>query len=552
MATLKITPSKSRVRERQVAQTGALALPMSLATQRGQGFAAIGKVIEDIHKEQVAIEDNNTLLELIKVASIDIENASAGASQNTDIKFAINAFDKVTKAEKWNGLTKDKRPRVKKQFNEWLNKTKISEYSSIAKSVTKRHVGQTKATNNEYLDTLSLKMASSDLTKASNARADFESFFNKAENAVVYGPEAFKKLEDDKLLQAEKNIVLFGAKNHPNYTINNYDAIEKKIGTNLANKAKEKALQKIAADQDFAIKEEKFLERADVKNKVGTFTELLLRIKNVDDPEYLGKIPTLDLLNDLVSADKINSAQYDALLRFYKDPDVANDDDVLDLINGQIFIADSVEALDQIQNNMNFSPEYLMSIGIKDATTMTSLIERYKNDREVFQDSKEYLKVINNVLGAVENTLIRDFGAVEKSDQDSRVQASRLYNEFISEGLSPKDAFVKMTKGYLFQKGKLPSLPQAAAVTSININTVSKIQKDQDPNMTFDGWRNDVMQEYKKGNITINDLKRDLDALDVREDLFYIRAEYGKALKDPDFAWSESNSISSSGGAVRD
>ena len=82
---------------------------MSLATQRGQGFAAVGKVIEDIHKEQVAIEDNNTLLELIKTASIDIENASAGASQNTDIKFAINAFDKVTKAEKWNGLTKDKK-----------------------------------------------------------------------------------------------------------------------------------------------------------------------------------------------------------------------------------------------------------------------------------------------------------------------------------------------------------------------------------------------------------------------------------------------------------
>jgi hypothetical protein len=390
-------------------------------------------------------------------------------------------------------------------------------------------------------------MASSDLIKASNARADLESFFNKAENAVVYGPEGFKKLEDDKLLQAEKNIVLFGAKNHPNYTINNYDKIEKRIGTSLANKAKEKALQKIAADQDFAIKEEKFLEKAEVKNKVGTFTELLLRIKSVDDPEYLGKIPTLDLLNDLVNADKINSAQYDALLRFYKDPDTANDDDVLDLINGQIFIADTVEALDQIQNNLNFSPEYLMSIGIKDATTMTSLIERYKNDREVFQDSKEYLKVINNVLGAVENTLIRDFGTAEKSDQDSRVQASRLYNEFISEGMSPQDAFLKMTKGYLFQKGKLPSLPQAAAVTSININTVSKIQKDQDPAMTFNGWRDQVMEKYKDGKITINDLKRDLDALDIREDLFKIRAEFGKALNDPDFAWSESNSISGDG-----
>ena len=546
MAILKITQSKSRARERQVTQTGALALPMSLATQRGQGFAAIGKVIEDIHKEQVAIEDNNTLLELIKVASIDIENASAGASQNTDIKFAVGAFDKVTKADKWNNLTKDKRPRVKKQFNEWLNKTKISEYSSIAKAVTKRHIGQTRATNNEYLDTLSLKMASSDLTKASNARADFESFFNKAENAVVYGPEGFKKLEDDKLLQAEKNIVLFGAKNHPNYTINNYDKIEKRIGTSLANKAKEKALQKIAADQDFAIKQEKFVEKADVKNKVGTFTELLLRIRSDDDPEYLGKLPTLDLLNDLVSADKINSAQYDALLRFYKDPKAANDDGILDLINGQIFIADSVEALDQIQNNMNFSPEYLMSIGIKDATTMTSLIERYKNDREVFQDSKEYLKVINNVLGAVEQTLIRDYGASEKSDQDSRVQASRLYNEFISEGMSPKEAFLKMTKGYLFQKGKLPTLPQAAAFASFNIDNVSKIQKDQDPAMTFNGWRDQLMSMYKKNTITMNDLKRDLDALDVREDLFKIRSQFGKALGDDKFAWSEENSTTES------
>ena len=194
MAILKITPSQSRARERQVTQTGALALPMSLATQRGQGFAAIGKVIEDIHKEQVAIEDNNTLLELIKTASIDIENASAGASQNTDIKFAINAFDKVTKAEKWNGLTKDKRPRVKKQFNEWLNKTKISEYSSIAKAVTKRHVGQTKATHNEYLDALSLKMASSDLTKASNARADFESFFNNLFLSLVTELEKSNKI----------------------------------------------------------------------------------------------------------------------------------------------------------------------------------------------------------------------------------------------------------------------------------------------------------------------------------------------------------------------
>jgi len=545
MAILKIPQSQSRVRERQVTQTAALTLPLSLATQRGQGFAAIGKVVDDMHKEQVAVEDNARLLEVIREASTTINQVSAAVSKNTDIKTAIDLFESSTKTESFDGLVANDRSRVKKQFNEWLQKTKISEYSSIAKKVTKNHIDKTKTVHNDYLDDLTIKMSSSDLTKAANARTDLNSFFTKAVNGSIYSKSEFAKLKENKLLQAEKNIVVFGARNHPNYTINNYDEIEKRIGTKLAQKALETAKQKIAADEDFNIKQEEFIEQADIRNKVGTYTELLLRIKNDKDPEYLGKIPTLDLLNDLVNADKINSAQYDALLRFYKDPE-SFDDEVLDLVNGQIFIADSIEALDKIQNNMNFSPEYLMSIGIKDATTMTSLIDRYKNDREVFQDSKEYLKVINNVLGAVENTILRDFGTAEKGDQDSRVQATRLFNEFVSEGMSPRDAFIKMTRGYLFQKGKLPTLAQAAPFTSFNIDNASKIQKDQDPSITFNGWRDQLMRMYKNNTISMNDLKRDLDALDIREDLFKIRSQYGKALGNEDFAWSESNSTSAS------
>ena len=56
MAILKITQSQSRVRERQVTPTSALVLPLSLAAQRGQGVSAIGKVVDDIHKEQVAMK----------------------------------------------------------------------------------------------------------------------------------------------------------------------------------------------------------------------------------------------------------------------------------------------------------------------------------------------------------------------------------------------------------------------------------------------------------------------------------------------------------------
>ena len=66
MAVLKIPQSQSKVRERQVAQTSALTLPFSLATTIGQGYAAIGKVVDDIHKEQVAVEDAIDYLKLLK------------------------------------------------------------------------------------------------------------------------------------------------------------------------------------------------------------------------------------------------------------------------------------------------------------------------------------------------------------------------------------------------------------------------------------------------------------------------------------------------------
>ena len=363
-------------------------------------------------------------------------------------------------------------------------------------------------------------MASSDLKDASNARTDFDSFFRKTENARVYSLPEFEKLEKDKRLQAEKNIVLFGAKNHPNYVLNNYDEITKTVPPGLAKKALEIAKQKIASDVDAAQKEEEYLEKADVRNKIGTFTELLLRINSalvIDDPEFLSKLPSLDLLNDLKDANKLNGAQYDALLRFYK---ALPNDDVLDIINGQIFIADTVEDLDRIQNNMNFSPEYLMSIGIKDAQTMNSLIDKFKNDRQVFQDYKFYEKTINNVLGKVENTIFRNFGPKEQQEQQQRVKAVRIYNEYVSEGVSPEEAFLKVSRGYLSNNAKLPTVYDVAEVSSIKIPEASKIQQDQDAAEIFEGWRNKVLEKYKNGNIDIEEFKRDLGSLDLMEDIF--------------------------------
>lgn len=541
MATIKITPSQSKVRETAVPQTGALTLPMSIATQQGQAFGAVGKVIEDIHKEQVAVEDNNNFLKIIKEAAIDIENISSSVSKNSDVKFAVDTFEKLTPANKWESLTKNQRPAVKKKFNQWLEKTKANEYVSIARKVKSEHVKDTKQTNKEYLDGLTLKAASSDIEKASGAFNDITSWFNNPANKAVYTDQEFAKLKEDKNNQAKKYRVIFGAKNHPNYVIKNYEKIKSQIPPGLAAEALETAKQKIAANNDFEIKQEELEGKAAIKKKVGIFTELLLRIKNDADPEYLGKLPTLDLLNDLRKADQINTAQYEALLRFYKDPKAADDDAILDLINGQIFIADTVEELDAIQDKINISPEYLASIGIRDATTMTSLIDKYKNDRQAFQDHKHYLRILNDILGKTEGTVIRAFGAKEQTDQKLRTKASRLYNEYLDEGLSAEQAFLKVSEGYLFRENKIPTVYDVAEITSFKLPEIKADDQEKDPSEIFQGWRNKVYDAYSKGEISIEELKRDISSLDTMEDIHGIRAEFGAATNNKSFAWSKTN-----------
>ena len=113
---------------------------------------------------------------------------------------------------------------------------------------------------------------------------------------------------------------MFGVKNHPRFVINNQELIEKTVGPEKVREVVENAVKKIASDVTFNVEREKALDRFEEDNKIATFAEIAIRIKNDKTPETLGNIPTLDFLNDLFQDDKLNSAQYDALVRFLTNP----------------------------------------------------------------------------------------------------------------------------------------------------------------------------------------------------------------------------------------
>ena len=65
MAKLEIFNSEATLKESATPRTSALALPMSLATQRGAAVTDIAKSISSIQKEMYAIEDQNNFRRML-------------------------------------------------------------------------------------------------------------------------------------------------------------------------------------------------------------------------------------------------------------------------------------------------------------------------------------------------------------------------------------------------------------------------------------------------------------------------------------------------------
>ena len=551
MAKIKIPQSTAQVKVGAAAQVGALALPITQLSQIvGSGYKALGKVVEDIHREQVTAEDNAQFQEIVKKAAVDIQTASTNASKNqTDVKLAVDNFEKLTKPETWNELTKGKRKKVKTKFNQWLNKTKLSEYVSITKAVTGNHVKFVKQSNNDYVDGLVLKAASTNLNDAQNAHTELLAWFANPANSLPYSIDEWKKLEEDTLKTVQDLQYSYGAKNNPDYTIKNEGEISKVLGSAKAKKLVETAKLKIVSDVNELEKNEKAEIKYREDNKIGNFTELLLRLQGLENPALIfddvtkaeTTVPSLDLINDLWKEDKLNTSQYRALIRFATDPEYLGSEEIYDLINKEIYLADSIEEHDAIQRKLNLSPQYLASLGIKDIKTITNILDKSK-DRQVYQDMKYYHTVLDDILGKLDSTGYFQMAGSEdpKADKKLRTKAQRLYNEYLDQNLSPEDAFQKVAKGFLLQNNRMPTIFDVSTVSSINVLEPSDAQKKGKPEDTFEDWRNQVVEQYKNKNISFDMMLMDLENLDVMEDIFGIRQGAAKELEiDP---WGKDNS----------
>ena len=115
MAVLKIPQSTQQAKAGGNISGIDTTLPLSLARQQGAAISSVGKVFEDIYKEQRAIEDKKDFYEITKEVGKDIQRVSDDVSKNTDLEFAHKTFDDLTKRDKYEKFLEGKNRNVEKQ-----------------------------------------------------------------------------------------------------------------------------------------------------------------------------------------------------------------------------------------------------------------------------------------------------------------------------------------------------------------------------------------------------------------------------------------------------
>ena len=521
MAVLKIPQSEQQARVGSAPNLGSATLPLSLAKAYGQAIGEVGKQVEKVVKEQRDVNDQITLNEMVRDSIVTLERVKSEVSRNDDLQFAVNEYDKKTKLDNFANIYQDKNKNVQNLFRLWLAKQRNLDYGQVTKAVTQRHVAKIKDDHKKTLNEFVIN--ATDPEKAVENENLIQSWFNNINNKKIYSELEFQKVEETLRKDIVEARLRFGVKNHPKFVIDNPEAIEKAVGAERVNEVIAEATAKIASDVQFDVSREKALDKFNEDNKIATFAEMAIRIKNDDTPDTIGNVPTLDLLNDLFEDDKINSAQYEALIRFMTEPQKLNNESVFNEIRAQMYALNTVDEVDQLNRIVHLDADVLREIGIDDYKSIAAILEKNK-DRAALEQFKYYGTLIDKILGKVDNVALRDGTDRIKQEAIFRSVGGKLYMDYVAQGDTPQQAFVKITNGYLMDKDKLPSIFDINRVTSFTLEEPSENdKKNLGSDGIFNNWRKTVFDKYKAGEINIDTLMNDLDSLSVMQEIHSAR-----------------------------
>ena len=526
MAKLEIFNSKASPKDSATPRTSTLALPFSLATQRGAAITDVAKTIASIQKDMYAIEDTNNYNKALPALSLEIDKKYSKYKESRD-------------TEAPNKLIKDLEP---SNFKTFLNgqsvpvqrllKSKLAEKASLLvpklnSQIVENNISDFKVGLGEAFDIAIGQMISKDQAEMAIGTIAFEKLINNKAYANYIGADEFDKLVKAKTKIKNNLLLNVNLQINPKEILENQEALKEAVGIDAAQELVFKAQTNLISKRVDKERQERILELQDQETQIGAFTEVLLRIdnfqKNKTDTNSKNEMPTINEVFKLYEDGIINEAMFVKISDFMTEDaqDGMTENEIYMAITTQLHSAKTIQALDDIKKSYITDNNILKNMAMSDITQFNALIDKAKSDFESHRDYKFYSKLINANIRNISTVKGSKGQAISKAIADKEQFILQSYNSKVLDGMTPENAYLSVLEED-FNEDHIPTLNTAPfPVKSVKFKDA--IDKDEN---YFDTVAEKVLERFEASNKSSFDAKKlidDLDQINFARDIFQIR-----------------------------
>jgi len=525
MAKLEIFNSKASPKDSVTPRTSTLALPFSLATQRGAAITDVAKTIASIQKDMYAIEDTNNYNKALPALSLEIDKKYSKYKESRD-------------TEAPNKLIKDLEP---SNFKTFLNgqsvpvqrllKSKLAEKASLLvpklnSQIVENNISDFKVGLGEAFDIAIGQMISKDQAEMAIGTIAFEKLINNKAYANYIGADEFDKLVKAKTKIKNNLLLNVNLQINPKEILENQEALKEAVGIDAAQELVFKAQTNLISKRVDKERQERILELQDQETQIGAFTEVLLRIdnfqKNKTDTNSKNEMPTINEVFKLYEDGIINEAMFVKISDFMTEDaqDGMTENEIYMAITTQIHSATTVQQLDDIKKSYITDNNILKNMAMNDISQFNALIDKAKGDFESHRDYKFYSKLINANIRNISTVKGSKGQAISKAIADKEQFILQSYNAKVLDGMTPENAYLSVLEED-FNEDHIPTLNTLPfPVKGVNWNTALA------DTSYFDNVAKQVLERFENSNKSSFDAKKlidDLDQINFVRDVLTIR-----------------------------
>ena len=541
MAKLEIFNSKQAVQQSNTPRTSTLALPLSLATQQGQGINAITKSIADIQKDLYKIEDETQINDAKLPIDTKLTTEYTKFKNSTDILNGPSKFEKTIDQKNFQSIWKDKSIPVQRALKNYLNERKTELVPKLVGQISTNVSDKFLIDIGKNFDTAISLMVSSDQSSMARGQIMFDNLVNNQGYAGVVGYDEYQKLIKTKTNLRNKILLNSTIRVDPEGVLENIEDLREAVGNEDAERHYEAALQNLVDKRVTRENKERLTELQEQESQIGTFTEVLIRIdnaqSNLTDENLQNEMPTVGELYRLYEDGFLNEPMFLRLSSFLSDPekDGLTDQELFDAITVQLYSAKTVQALADIKNNYLIDNDLLVEMGIQDISAFTAIIDKGKKDWKSHKEYSHYSKMIDKNIAMI--TFTGYEAAQEKAEIATRKQEIlQSYTKKVLNGMSPRDAYGEVVLEEFDDKA-VPKLN----LLSFPVKNVNWSKALTDDPKYFETVQNQIMENFKNiKNKTVADGKNlvdDLEKVSFVSMMYKIR--YAVAPVNPDLPVAE-------------